>query len=263
MLEQWEDLFGLDQATQEFVRASTIIHYTCIEQNLKTYFGYYFGGFGDLDQYYSDPSPLLGTANISGMLDAVHAQVAYAAQLARKTGRTFIWPDTIDLLRKRYDDEHKKTILVRRKRQPGIGTISWESARQAGLPTVEGNFLANFKRVNPTHVEFETVYLDARTPIPTLVDKILNLSERQVAVIDFADFSTPVFEMEETQIEKEEEEVTDPFAETARWLEEREQAWLKSFEDGGYKEFCQEYLDKLKKCRNANDRLKCLDNCGD
>lgn len=272
MLWGWEGLFGQDEATQQFVNESTIIHYTCIEQSLKTYFGYYFGGFGDMDHYYSDSPPLLGTANISGMVDAVHAQVAFAAQLAHKMHRTFIWPDTINLMQKGYDSEHNKTTLEHHERQPGIRVISWDSARKGGLPTVEANYLTNFKRVN--HTELKTVYLDAHASISTLEEKILKLSPMQVVILDFANFSPPIYNPEQDEQGQEheegegegnesEEEKPDPTAEMAKWLEDKEQEWFKyTFEDGGYKQFSQHFLDKLKSCRNANWGNMCLENCG-
>jgi hypothetical protein len=263
MLWGWEGLFGQDQATQQFVNESTIIHFTCIEQSLKTYFGYYFGGFGDMDHYYSDPPPLLGTINISGMVDAVHAQVAFAAQLAHKMHRTFIWPDTINLMQKGFDQEHNKTTLEYRDRQPGIRVISWESARKGGLATVEANYLTNFKRVN--HTELKTVYIDAHASISTLEEGISKLLPMQVVILDFANFSPPIHNSEQEEgkgEENETEEKTDPSAELAKWLEEKEQEWFKyTFEDGGYKDFSQYFLDKIKKCRNANWGKMCLENC--
>src|SRR5579871_4611646 len=224
MLWGWEGLFGQDETTQQFVNESTIIHYTCIEQNLKTYFGYYFGGFGDMDHYYSEPPPLLGIANISGMIDAVHAQVAFAAQLAHKMHRTFIWPDTINLMQKRYDQEHNKTEFEHHERQPGIRVISWESARKSGLAIVEANYLTNFKRVN--HTELKTVNLDAHTSNSTLEEEISKLSPMQVVILDFSNFSPPIYNPEQDERGKEqegegyetEEEEADPTAELAKWL---------------------------------------------
>jgi len=278
MLFGWEGFFGQDQATQDLVNESTIIHFTCIEQSLKTYFGYYFGGFGDMDHYYSDPPPLLGTANISGMIDAVHAQVAFAAQLAHKMRRTFIWPDTVNLMRTGYDAEHNKTTLERHERQPGIRTISWESAINGGLPAVEGNYLTNFRRVN--HTELKTVYLDAHASISTLEEEISKLSLMQVVILDFANFSPPIYnatweewkreennaeqgEQREGEGNETEEKETDPRAEKLRWLKEKEEEWFgDTFEGGGYKDFSQHFLDRLKKCKNANAGNFCLDNCG-
>lgn len=236
-----------------------------------------------MDHYYADPPPLLGTVNISGMIDAVHAQVAFAAQLAHKMHRTLIWPDTVSLTQKGYDDEHNKATLKHHERQPGIRTISWESAREGGLATVEGNYLSNFKRVN--HTELETVYLDAHVPISTLEEEILKLSPMQVVILDFTNFSPPIYKgtwekqkREENIVEQDEQgkeqegegtenetekEEADPTAETVRWLEEKEVEWFRyTYEDGGYKAFSQNFLDKLKKCRNANLGDICLNNCG-
>jgi hypothetical protein len=275
-------LYGLEypfsgyNTTQNFVSESTMIHFTCVEQSLKTYFGYYFGGFGDMDNYYSDNPPLLGTANISGMIDAVHAQVAFAAQLAHKTHRTFIWPDTVNLMQKWLDDTQNKMVLGHQKRQSGIRAVSWDSARKANLAAVEGNYLDNLKRVN--HTELETVYLDARASIPALEEEILRLSQRQVAMLDFTHFSPPIHKenwrwskreengAEQGEQRKRQEEIeweTDTAAETARWLEEKEKEWFRdTFDKGGYRTFSQVFLEKLEKCPRADLPSDCLGACG-
>jgi hypothetical protein len=301
-------LYGLEypfSGYQSFVSECTMIHFTCVEQSLKTYFGYYFGGFGDMDGYYSDNPPLLGTENIAGMIDAVHAQVAFAAQLAHKMHRTFIWPNTIDIMQKRHD-EHDKIVLDHQERLSGIRAISWDSARKANIAAVEGNYLTNFKRVNDNGLE--TVYVDARASIPELEEKISKLLRTQVAILDFKHFSPPILQEswrvrkrdeneapEEAQGENHEsgegqkqewrEEAKpewregenqewieghtdpapepDPAAETVRWLQEREEEWFRdTFEQGGYRNFSQVFMDKLKKCPRADLPTECLGACG-
>jgi hypothetical protein len=291
-------VYGLDypfsgfDTTQKFVSESTVIHYTCVEQSLKTYFGYYFGGFGDLDNYYSDNPPLLGTVNVTGMIDAVHAQIAFAAQLAQKTHRTFIWPDTVNLLQKRFVEKENKMVLEHRERMAGIRAISWDSARKANLAAVEGNYLDNLKRIN--HTELETVYLDAHASIPTLEKEISKLSQKQVAILDFAKFSPSISEKKsgeqkrdefgaaqeeprpeqgleqgtesgsEQAPEQQKEEVKpDNTAETAKWLEEKEKEWFRdTFDAGGYRNFSEALLYKLKKCPRADWPSECLGACG-
>ena len=231
-----------------------MIHFTCIEQSLKTYFGYHFGGFGDMDQYYSDPPVLLGTANISGMIDAVHAQVAFAAQLAHNSRRTLIWPDIINLMQYHRDDQNGKIVINYIDGQPGIRTISWASADRAGLKAVEGSYLANFRRIN--HVELETVYFNAHDSISVIEEEISKLSPTQVPILSFTHFSPPIF------AESEGEEEAEDLEERARWLEEKEEKWFKqTFEGGGYKEFSKDFLYKLKKCSNANWGADCLSVC--
>lgn len=246
--------FSGHDTTQKFVSESTVIHFTCVEQSLKTYFGYYFGGFGDMDNYYSDNPPLLGTANISGMIDAVHAQVAFAAQLANKLHRTFIWPDTVNLMQMRLDEVHDEIVLVHNERQSGIRAISWDSARKANLAAVEGNYLTNRNRVNDTKLEM--VYLDVRTSIPLLEEKISKLSQKQVAVLDFTYFSPPIRRGDWESKEGGDDE--------AWWLEDKEQEWFKDvFEKGGYKDFSQLFLNKLKKCPRADYPTECVGACGE
>lgn len=280
MLYGMEHPFSGHNATQKFVEESTVIHFTCVEQSLKTYFGYYFGGFGDMNHYYSEHPPLVGMTNVSGMIDAIHAQVAFAAALTRKVHRTLIWPDTVNIMQKRLNTTDYSTILEHHERQSGIRAISWASAQKAKLPTVEGNYLTNLKRIS--HKELEIVYLDARAPIAVLEKKISSLTEKQVAMLDFAKFSPPIQlptlgtkeeeEKEEAEEEQEQEQeqgerrsrkrglVT--VEDTARWLEEKQEEWFReSFTQMGYKNYSRVYLDKLKKCARADLPTACLGAC--
>lgn len=272
MLYGLEYPFSGHDITQKFVSESTVVHFTCVEQSLKTYFGYYFGGFGDLDLYYSDSPPLIGMTNVSGMIDAIHAQVAFAAALSRKVHRTFIWPDTVNIMQKRLNATDNSTILEHQEHQSGIRAISWDSAQKAKLPAVEGNYLTNLKRVS--HTELEIVYLDARAPIPTLEAEISRLSEKQVAMLDFAHFSPPIHQVKMGATIGEEDGADegknhlrgdrglDTVAETAKWLEDREKEWFReSFDGMGYKAYSQTFLDKLKKCVRADLPTACLGAC--
>jgi hypothetical protein len=273
MLHDWENLFGDEKALKEFVDGSTMIHFTCVEQSLKTYFGYYFGGFGNMDAYYSEPPPLLGTTNIAGMADAIHAQVVLAAQLAHKSHRTMIWPNTVDIMRKRWDDQEKQTVLHHEERQPGIRTISWDSARKIGIKAVEGNYLNNLKRI--AHVQPPVMYFDVRMPLPTLLEEISKLPLNYVAMLDFKHFGPPIDvgirrakRQEPSEASPAEQEATeelplDANAEAAAWLEEKEKEWFSNtFIPGGYKDWLGSLMESIRVCPRANMNNWCLENCG-
>lgn len=258
--------FSGHNVTQKFVEESTVVHFTCVEQSLKTYFGYYFGGFGDMDHYYSENPPLVGMTNVSGMIDAIHAQVAFAAALTRKVHRTFMWPDTVNIMQKRRNVTDYSIILEHQQRQSGIRAISWESAQKAKLPTVEGNYLTNLKRIS--HKELEIVYFDARTPIPELEERISRLTEKQVAMLDFVNFSPPIqppnIDTEEGEEESGEtrKEKMARLKAAAEWLEERQEEWFDGLFNGlGYKIYSKVFLDKLKKCPRADLPASCLGAC--
>lgn len=268
MLYGLEYPFSGHDITKKFVEESTVVHFTCVEQSLKTYFGYYFGGFGDMDNYYSDNPPLVGMTNVSGLIDTIHAQVAFAAALTRKVHRTFMWPDTVNIMQKRLNATDNSTILELQERQSGIRAISWESAQKAKLPTVEGNYLTNLQRIS--HKELEIVYFDARAPIAVLEEGISRLTENQVAMLDFAYFSPPIqppaLEAKEEEQEQGEKQLRErelvTVEDTARWLEERQEEWFReSFNKMGYKDYSWVFLDKLKKCLRADLPTACLGAC--
>jgi hypothetical protein len=105
MHTSWHGLFRSEQEAAAYINESTMIHFTCVEQSLKTYMGLYFGGFADVDGYYSNAPLLMRVINIAGTSDAVHRQVAFALQLAAATGRTLIWPNTVTVLQRKMDEE--------------------------------------------------------------------------------------------------------------------------------------------------------------
>jgi len=142
--EEW--IFGSEERVQSFIEDSAIIHYTCVERDLKSYFGANLGGFSDLNGYYSNSPPLLGAANIAGTSEAIFQQVAYALQLANKIGRTFIWPNSVSIIQTRSVDAD--TIRHFSHTQlPGIRAVSQTSARRAGLKVVEGRYLQNQRHI--------------------------------------------------------------------------------------------------------------------
>lgn len=142
MKELWStELFGNQTATDEYVSAAAAIHYTCVQHDLKEYFGLYYSGFGDLHGYYSKPPPLLRPVGISGTAGAVHRQVAFALALGRRTNRTVAWPGAVDVFQRWGDGTYH--LLPR---MPSVKAVSWPSARGAGYALVEGQYLQNRAR---------------------------------------------------------------------------------------------------------------------
>jgi hypothetical protein len=57
------------------------------------------------------------------MIDVFHAQVAFTTALLRKVHRTFMWPDTVDIVQKRLNATDNLTILEHQEHQLGIRAI--------------------------------------------------------------------------------------------------------------------------------------------
>jgi hypothetical protein len=261
MLYPWEStLFGAEDAAQEFVNESTMIHFTCIEQGLKTYFGLNFGGFGDLKRYYSDPPLLLGTANVSGLVGSVHAQVVLAAQLASLTHRIFIWPDAVDVIQKRFYEETNETLLYHHPKHPGIRVVSYASAQNAGLKVVEGRYLSNQQR-NSRKRSLESITVDVaqyalHSRISALQAAIAKLPT-QVIILDFANFGPQSLDKTEEQ---------SLHAQGIRYsssaLDRLEERWFKDvFEGTGVNEYVRSMSGKIQRCRTADWPDVCLRNC--
>jgi hypothetical protein len=278
MFYDWEHtLFGSDSIAAAFVSESTMIHYTCIEQGLKHFFGLNFGGYSDIYRYYSHPPPLLATVNISGLADSVHAQVLLAAQLAASTRRTLIWPDAVDMVQRRGAEEEGRNetyTYLHRPNYPGIRAVSWASAEKAGLKVVESRYLANQALNSPldtlrhrfTEVVFDVSRLiAAEHTVSALEHGIAGLTPDQVAVLDFANFS-PRLLVDETEA---------PGSTRAKGASEDEQRlvsnknlthierlWFRDvFDRSGAKQYIAPLADRVNACPRVNDDDSCLQSC--
>jgi hypothetical protein len=199
MLNDWEqNLFGNEAAIGKFIDDAAMIHYTCVQQNLKTYFGLNFGGYGDLESYYSKPPPLIAMVNVSGQSDSIHGQIAFAAQIANKTGRTLIWPDSVDMIQRVHYDETENdpewTDFLHNPSFPGIRVASYGEAEAAGLKVVEGRYLHNHARntgrpLKQAITDVGKLVLGEHGSIAALEKSIGKLKSMQVAVLDFSNFS--------------------------------------------------------------------------
>jgi hypothetical protein len=194
MSNDWElMLFGNEPATAAFIEDASMIHYTCVEQNLKTYLGSNFGGLGDIDEYYSSPPPLLAVANVSGVLESIHDQVAFAAQMANATERTLIWPDSVSIIQKRVNSDGSAAKYQHVPQFPGPRAISYAAAGQAGLKIVEGRYLLNQRiesNKNPLQerlIDVTEMFSDGGPDALEL--HISKLHHTDVAVLDFANFT--------------------------------------------------------------------------
>lgn len=261
----WEHtLFGAEKAAQAFVNESTLLHYTCIESSLKEYFGRNFGGFGDLQQYYSNPPALLGTANISGLVDSIHAQVVFAAQLASLTGRTFIWPDAVNMVQKRFNQDANLTIFSHRPRFPGIRAVSYGAAKTAGLSVVEGRYLSNqlvyaTEKTSLAHVVLNVAQYVLGEGLPALESLIWELLPNQVAILDFTNYG-PSF------LEKDDNQAVDPHDLDIHYsldaIESIEARWFQeNFERPGISDYVTALYSRINPCPKADLKGKCLKYC--
>ena len=259
MCNDWQTLlFGNDSATAGFIEDASMIHFTCVEQSLKTYFGSNFGGFGDIDEYYSSPPPLLGVANVSGLLESIHAQVAFAAQLATATGRTLIWPDSVNMVQKRIKSNGSLPEYEHMPSFPGVRAISYASALQAGLNTVEGRYLSN-RQAQTNAKPLQEALIDASMFVleggpATLESHVSSLKHTDVVVIDFANFAHG--EWLRTVLPNNKLNVLANISASA------EGAFQKSYAETGMREYAAPMFERIEKCANANDRWpRCLVIC--
>ncbi|KAJ9607248.1 hypothetical protein H2200_008321 [Cladophialophora chaetospira] len=145
MLEDHEALlFGAEAEAAKFIADSAIIHYTCVEQGLKNYYGTTFGGSTDLTGYYSAAPAMLALANIEGTSQAILQQIAFAMQIAEDTSRALIWPHSVFMIQQRAAGDTTK--YVAHTNFPAVRVVNYKHAQRLGIELLESRFIYNQKR---------------------------------------------------------------------------------------------------------------------
>ena len=259
MKELWSpELFGNQTATDEYVSTAAAIHYTCVQHDLKEYFGLYYSGFGDLHGYYSKPPPLLRLVGISGTADVVHKQVAFALALGKSTNRTVAWPDTVDVFQRWGDGSYHF-----QPRLPGVKAVSWPSAKGFGYAVVEGQYLQNRVREgleSLTEVHWGlSDYVDQAGSAPgsswldSLAESLVAREGFSVVNLDFTDVGVEWGPLMDLNVRDE------PGYDEL--VQEAEAKFLAVFKDSGMEEFSTSPLAELGLCRWVNSGDGCLSNC--
>jgi len=271
MLEAWEDtLFGPEHLAAAFVEESALVHYTCVEQSVKTYFGANFGGFTDLDGYYSHPPPLLGTTNIAGTSDAILQQTAFALEIAERTHRTLIWPNRVSIIQRRVDEKTGERQFVGRANFPGVRVVSHARARQAGVESVEGRYLHNQQRTvrhppsMPVVIDVEQYLEHIGSPghPDSLTEFVSSLDRHIVPILDFGSLMPAThgwFRAEDLQ----EPWVNLTSPEYESYFDESVAVYESKSRNTGIHNYSQQTQSKLHLCLNAEYDLGCLSVCVD
>jgi hypothetical protein len=270
MLEAWEErLFGDEQLAAEFVEESAVVHYTCVEQSVKTYFGANFGGLTDLDDYYSLPPPLLGTANIAGTSEAIRQQLAFALDIAERTGRTIIWPERVSIVQQRVDEETGERQFYSRLNFPGVRVVSLARAQESGIDVVEGRYLQNQQREveappsMPVGVDIAE-YLEHIVPgrPESLTDFVQGLEPYIVPMLDFGNLMPPSHGwLREEHRQEKWYHLTSP--EFAEHFEEAVETFDSAIQRMGIGEYSEQMRDRVHLCLNAEYDFTCLNVCND
>ncbi len=270
MLEAWEErLFGDERLAAEYVEDSAVIHYTCVEQGVKTYFGANFGGFTDLDGYYSEPPPLLGAANIAGTSEAIRQQIAFSLDVADRTGRAMIWPERVSIVQRRVNDETGERQFYSRVNFPGVRVVSLARAQEAGLHIVEGRYLQNQQREVETPPSVPVVidvadYLEHIAPgqPDSLADFVQDLQPHIVPILDFGSLMPRSHGwLREEDRQETWSNLTGP--EYAEHFEEAVETFDAAIQRTGIGIFSEQMQDRVHLCSNVEYDFTCLNVCND
>lgn len=253
------ELIGNQTATNEYVTNAAAIHYTCVQHDLKEYFGLSYGGFGDLDGYYSNPPPLLRPIGISGTSDVVHKQVAFALALGKITDRTVAWPDTVNVFQG-WDDGTYHFL----QHFPSVKAVSWPSAKAAGYAVVEGQYLQNRAREGLGSLTEEVhwslkEYVDQADSalsgnwLKSLTEKLVARKGFSVVDLDFTDVGAEWSRLMDISVRDK-----PGYDELVR---EAEAKFHSVFTDSGMEGFSSSTLAELGMCRWVNGGDICLLNC--
>lgn len=253
MIVPWEDtLFGNETRAAAFVEESTLIHMTCIEQELKTYMGSNFGGFADVDGYYSNPPPLIRITNVSGTSDAIHSQVAFALQVATVTNRTLIWPDSVSLLQQYEDEATGKALYYHRPRFPGALAVNYEKAEMAGFSVVEGRYLQNQQQYRQKYLDEVTIKVNWLHELHVIQFErlITALSLDVIPVLDFENFGAEWRKSDEGDVEV-----------FGDHVEQAKASFGRMYQESGMENYTEEARQIVPKCVLADGGRDCRHNC--
>jgi hypothetical protein len=269
---RWEgSLFGDEKEAVAFINKSTIMHFTCVEQSLKTYMGLNFGGFDDIDGYYSNSPPLLRTANISGTSDAVHRQIAFALQVTAATRRTLIWPDSVSMLQHRKEkvkdkegnkdkdkakeETEEHDVYEVAPRFPGAMSVNYDTAERAGFSLVEGRYLQNKQRyTQEKHDEtiIKVKWLEGLS-IGQFEHLITGLRPDVIPVLDFENFGAE-WKLSEDPEEKD-------MAVIGTYVKHASASFDLAYHQSGMEAYVKDTLGKAPKCRWTDGGNSCLHKC--
>lgn len=268
MLEDWErDIFGAEDIVQRFIEESAIIHYTCVERDLKGYFGANLGGFSDLDGYYSNPGPLLGVANIAGTSEAIFQQVAFALQIANTTKRTFIWPNNVAIVQMRPVNANSIQYIYHNQ-LPGLRVVSHASARTAGLKVVEGRYLQNQQ-----HIVKESVRSTRKIEVAIFLqqDHQSSAARLEGVIRDIASHITPILDFGSVQpqgrswLRPQDFNVQISYDLNAEGfadhLHDTSTLFAEMLQMSGLLKYSESMMLELRRCKNADRDVGCLKVC--
>jgi nucleotide-diphospho-sugar transferase len=255
MLDGWDwFFFGNEPFLEKYLSNATMLHFTCIQGNLKTYFGLNFGGFVDLDGYYSSPRSLLRMVNISGTKEAIHSQVALAIKLASEMGRTVIWPDAVDVFQL---IEDKNVDYRYRTRFPGVTSVDFVQAEKAGYSVVEGRYLFNrealgFRALQEYQIPVKNQTSDAG--IDALKRAVEQISLNEVVVLDFDELGVDWSKLKLTEDEIKQPDFTKRVKAAAKEFKH-------NFQHMGMDSYAREVQEQVPLCKRIDSNILALTIC--
>jgi hypothetical protein len=261
MLENAEaSLFSTEEKAAQFIDESTMIHYTCVETNLKGYFGSTFAGSTDHNKLYSQPPPMIAVANITGTSRAIMHQLAFAMSVARETDRALIWPHSVFAIQQRPEDDITKHFI--RPALPTIQVVNYAHAQTLGIDLLESRFLHNRQRHVSEAAATQQVLLDVvQQPPQELKQAILDQPLHTVPTLDFSALSDREKPWLRTTDEREGLYYEVTSTDYADYLAQVSSSFESLLKEIGIADFSKEMLSKLQMCGNADGNATCLAVC--
>jgi Nucleotide-diphospho-sugar transferase len=180
MLYDWIDIFTDEWKIDVMNRESVMIHYTMIFNVTKTVVAKQFGHWFDRDYYINSPL-LLRPINIQGNTEETMDQIALAVHLAKISGRSFMWPNSI---------RHRCQGEENYRSRPPILVVEAQTVDDA-VPWVEGAYLHNRRRytdktLRSTSIPLNNLDLQASS-MRSLFDRSRS-AKSDILTIDFEGF---------------------------------------------------------------------------
>jgi len=161
---EWFKIYPNVTLIDEMLSEAVLIHFAGTRGKTKHFMAKHLGLWGDLDGYYTGEIPLLQPVNLSGTRDQLLWQLDLAVYLAKSSGRTFVFPMTVNLT-------EGPTPPLDGSR-PAVALVDVDRF-DALVPWVEGTYLHNRARYTHAKPRERTISVDTTDPPGNWTDELV------------------------------------------------------------------------------------------
>lgn len=177
MFFDWPEVYVNESAIDEMNAKGTMVHYTMIFEVTKLLVAKQFGHWLD-EEYYTRRRKLLWPVGVKGNSDEILEQISLAVYLAKTTGRTFMWPTSVNHTCSAYEGGWKL--------RPPFFIADAQNVDKK-VPWVEGTFLHNRQKYTADELKLRRIALRDFREGPLTSVLSMCQSEADILELDFGE----------------------------------------------------------------------------